>query len=64
MIDSRGDMDVDGLLRIVLVLVILLLVLEIVGELFGLLLGVLGFLQPFIMLAIAALVVLWLADRL
>jgi len=64
MIDSRGDMDVEGLLRIVLVLVILLLVLEVLGEVFGLLFGILGFLQPLILLAVAALLVLWLADRL
>jgi len=64
MMDARGDMDVDGLIRIVLVLVILLLVLEIVGELFGWLVALLGLFQPLIMLAIAALLVLWLADRL
>lgn len=62
--NTRGDMDVDGLLRIVLVLVILLLVLEIVGEVFGLLLGVLGFLQPLVLLGLLVLLVLWLTDRL
>lgn len=60
----RGDVDVETLLRIALVLVIVVLVLEILSVLVRGLATVLGFLQPLILLAVAALIVLWLLDRL
>ena len=64
MTDSRAKMELADLARIALVLVILLLVLQLVGKLFGWFLGLLFVLRPVILLVVAALAVLWLADRL
>ena len=64
MSDSRAKMELADLARIALVLVILLLVVQLVGKLFGWFLGLLLVLRPVILLAVAALAVLWLADRL
>jgi hypothetical protein len=64
MMTDRAEIELADLARIALVLVILLLVLELVGKLFGWLLGLLFVLRPVILLAVAALVVLWLTDRL
>lgn len=58
------DVEVDGLLKIVLLLVIVWLVLEIVSEFVYSLLGLLGPLRPIVGLLIVALVVWWLYDRL
>ncbi|WP_435360075.1 DUF7554 family protein [Haloarchaeobius sp. DFWS5] len=63
MFDNRGDMDVESLLQIVVVLVVVWLVLEIVGELLGVLGWLLGPFKPLLGLAIIALIVLWLMDR-
>ena len=62
--DSRADVEVETLLRIALVLVIIVLVLELLSMLVSGLAWLLGFLQPLILLAVAALIVLWLLDRL
>jgi hypothetical protein len=60
-------MDVDDLLRILLVLVIVWVALEVVTELFefllGPLFGLLSLLKPVIGLVVLALIVLWLVDR-
>ena len=63
MID-RGDVEVETLLKVVLVLVAVWVVLEIVGEIVDIALGLFGFLRPVIGLLILALIVLWLLDRL
>ena len=61
---DRGSLDVDSLLRIVLVLVVIWLVLEVVGAVLGILGELLGPLRPLLGLAVVALLVLWLTDRL
>ncbi|SEW24651.1 DUF7554 family protein [Natrinema salifodinae] len=63
MFDERGEIEVETLLKVVLGLVAVLLVLEIVQTVIG---GIASLLGPFfivIQLAIAALIVLWLVDR-
>jgi hypothetical protein len=61
--DTRGDLDADSLLKIILVLVVLWLVFEIVGEVLQMLGWLLGPLRPFIGLLVLVLIVLWLLDR-
>lgn len=61
---DRAAIEVETLLKIVLVLVVVWLVLEIVGEILQLTLGLLGFLPELIGLAVVVLIVLWLLDRL
>ena len=61
--DMRGALEVETLLKIVLGLVAVLLVLQILQTLVS---GIASLLGPFfllIQLAIAALIVLWLVDR-
>ncbi|MFB6164251.1 MAG: hypothetical protein ABEJ31_03745 [Haloarculaceae archaeon] len=66
--DRRAALDVDDLLKIVLVLVVVWLVVEIVSEVLGLFTKTLGFLlgplRPLLGLAIVALIVLYFLDRL
>lgn len=64
MIDSRGEIGVETLVKIVLGLLAVLLVLEIVGELLGYVAGLLGPFFYLVQLAIALLIVLWVLDRL
>lgn len=64
MLDRRGSLDVETLLKLVLGLVAVLLVIEIVETLLS---GLAWLLGPFVLivqLAIAVLIVLWLLDRL
>jgi hypothetical protein len=61
---NRAAVDVDTLLKVVLVLVVIWLALEIVGEVIDIAFGIFGFLQPVIGLIILVLIVLWLLDRL
>ncbi|WP_247010422.1 DUF7554 family protein [Halorientalis litorea] len=61
--DSRAALDVDDLLKIVLLLVVVWIVLEIVGEFFELVAGLLGPLQPVLGLLIVVLIVLYFLDR-
>lgn len=58
MLPDRADMDVEDLLKIVLVLVIVFLVLEVVGRF----LALLGALSPLIGLLIVVLIVAWFLD--
>ncbi|ADE03536.1 MULTISPECIES: DUF7554 family protein [Haloferax] len=60
---NRGRIDVEDLLKIILLLVLVWLVLEIIGEVLGLFGALLGPLQPLLGLVVAALIVLWLLDR-
>ena len=64
MLDERGELEVETLLKIVLALVAVLIVLEIVGAIIGSIAGLLGPFFIVVQLAIAALIVLWLLDRL
>lgn len=61
---SRGNIDVDTLLKILLVLVIAWILLEVVGEVLGLFAWLLGPLQPILGLVLVVLIVLSLTDRL
>ena len=61
---GRGKMEVESLLRIILVLVVIWIVLEIVGGILGILGELLGPLRPLLGLIVVALLVLWLTDRL
>ncbi|MDQ2056113.1 MULTISPECIES: hypothetical protein [Halobellus] len=60
---DRGELEVEDLLKVVLVLVVIWLVLEVVGGILGILAELLGPLRPFLGLAIVVLIVLWLLDR-
>ncbi|ELY56440.1 DUF7554 family protein [Natronolimnohabitans innermongolicus] len=59
--DTRGALEVEMLLKIVLGLVAVLLVIEVLSALIG---GLLSLLRPLLMVAILAIIVLWLLDRL
>ena len=58
--NSRGELDTDDLLKIVLVLVIVLLVVELVEEVVGFVVGLAG---PVLALVVVALIVLYFLDR-
>jgi hypothetical protein len=60
---SRAAVDVEDLLKLVLVLVLVWLALEIVGEVFDVFFGLLGFIPNIIGLVVVVLIVLWLFDR-
>ncbi|MDF9748334.1 DUF7554 family protein [Natrinema salsiterrestre] len=64
MADTRGELEVETLLKIVLGLIAVLLVLEIVQAILGSIAGLLGPFFIVVQLAIAVLIVLWLLDRL
>lgn len=64
MVDIRGAIDVETLLKIILVLVIIWIGLEIVGQVVETGLELLGPFRPIIGLLIVALIVLWLVDQL
>ena len=61
---DRGKMDVESLLRIILILVVIWIILEVVGGILGILGELLGPLRPLLGLLVVALLVLWLTDRL
>lgn len=61
---DRAKLDVETLLKVVLVLVVLWLALEVVDSVLDIALGLLGPLRPLLGLLILALIVLWLLDRL
>lgn len=61
MSDLRGDVDVETLLKIVLVLMVAWLALEVVGRLVS---AVFGILQPIVVILVVILIVLWLLDEL
>jgi len=61
---NRAELDVDTLLKILLVLVVVWIALEVVGEILGLFAWLLGPLQPLLGLALVVLIVLYLTDRL
>ena len=61
---DRAAIDVDTLLKVLLVLVIVWIGLEVVGELLGLLGWLLGPLQPLLGIVIIILIILYLTGRL
>jgi hypothetical protein len=60
---NRALLDVDDLLKLVLVLVVVWLALEVVGEVFDIFFGLLGFLPELVGLVVVVLIVLRLLDR-
>ncbi|AXG05566.1 hypothetical protein DU500_03455 [Haloplanus rubicundus] len=60
---SRAAVEVEDLLKVVLVLVVVWLALEIVGEVFDLFVGLLNLFPTVIGVLIVVLIVLWLLDR-
>ncbi len=63
MIGNRGDLEVESLLKIVLVLVVAWVALAVANLLIRATFGLLYLLAPVIGLAIAVLIALWLLDR-
>ena len=61
--DRRGSLEVEDLLKIILILVVVWIGLEIIGEALGLLTGLIGFLPDILSLVIIIVVILWLLDR-
>jgi len=61
---ERAKLDVDTLLKIVLVLIVVWIGLEVIGELLGILGWLLGPLQPLLGIVLIILIVLWLTGRL
>lgn len=61
---TRGAVDADTLLRIVLVLVVVWVALELLDVVVDLALGVLGLFRPLIGVIVLVLIVLYLLDRL
>lgn len=59
----RGEIEVETLLKIILVLILVWLALEVVDLAFGLLGTLLGPFTNLFGLIIAALIILWLLDR-
>ena len=64
MFDTRGELEVETLLKIVLGLLAVLLALQVVQVLVGSLASLLGPFFLLVQLAIAALIVLWLLGKL
>ncbi|UVE51208.1 hypothetical protein KU306_04815 [Haloferax larsenii] len=58
-----GGIEVEDLLKIVLVLVVVWLALEILGEVLGLFTALLGPFRPVLGLVVVVLIVLWLLDQ-
>ncbi|WP_372912838.1 hypothetical protein [Salinigranum sp.] len=61
---ARASIDVEDLLKLVLVLVVVWLALEIVGEVVGLFTALLGPLRPLLGVVVVAVIVLWFLDYL
>jgi len=57
------SLDVEDLLKIVLLLVVAWIVIEVVSEVLGLFAWILGPFRPLLGLIIVVLIVLWLLDR-
>lgn len=57
------NIDVEALLKIILVLVIVLIVLEIVGQVLGWFAWLLGPFRPILGLVILVLIILWFLDE-
>jgi hypothetical protein len=61
--DIRGKLDVEDLLKIILVLVAIWVVIAIIGELVEAVAGLLGPFRPLLGIIILALIVLYFLDR-
>jgi Ca2+/H+ antiporter len=61
--DDRGELEVESLLRIVLVLVVVWIALEVLGEIMDVATATVSAIRPFLGVIVVALIVLWLLDR-
>jgi len=59
----RASLDVEDLLKLVLLLVVVWIVLEIVGTVLDIFTSLLGVFRPLVGLLVVVLIVLWLLDR-
>lgn len=61
--DTRGNLEAENLLKLILLLVVLWLVIGLLGEVLDLFVGLLGLVPDILGLIIVVLVILWLFDR-
>ncbi len=61
--NTRGNIDAEDLLKLILVLVVAWLVIGLLGEVLELFTGLLGLLPDLLGVVIVVLVILWLLDR-
>lgn len=61
--DTRGDLEAEDLLKLILVLVVVWLAIGLLGEVLDLFTGLLGLVPDILGLVIVVLVILWLLDR-
>ena len=63
MTGDRGALEVEDLLKIVLLLVAIWLVLEIVGEVLSIAIGIFGAFRPVLGVLILVVILLWYFDK-
>jgi hypothetical protein len=61
--NTRGKLEAEDLLKLILVLVVAWLAIELLGEVLDLFVGLLGLLPDLLGIVIIVLVILWLLDR-
>ena len=61
--NTRGNLEAEDLLKLILVLVVAWLVIGLLGEVLELFTGLLGLLPNLLGVVIVVLVILWLLDR-
>jgi len=61
--NTRGKLEAEDLLKLILVLVVAWLAIELLGEVLQLFTGLLGLLPDILGIVIVVLVILWLLDR-
>jgi len=61
--NTRGDLEAEDLLKLILVLVVAWLVIGLLGEVLELFTGLLGLLPDLLGVVVVVLVILWLLDR-
>lgn len=59
---TRGKLDTDTLVKLILVLVVIWLALEVLDTLLGVLGSIIPFFQPLLGVVLLVLIVLWLLD--
>ncbi|WP_435119560.1 DUF7554 family protein [Halolamina sp. C58] len=61
--NTRGKLEAEDLLKVILVLVVVWLAIEVLDEVLGLFANLLGLLPDLLGIVIVVLVILWLLDR-
>ncbi|NHX37020.1 MULTISPECIES: DUF7554 family protein [Halolamina] len=61
--DTRGSLEAEDLLKLILLLVVVWLAIELLGEVLQLFTGLLGLIPDLLGIVIIVLVILWLLDR-